>query len=239
MCVSGACNTGNPKGDLVRNNAIQKAKFPDADFYYATWDGYRDVFTGLFPHERCEYFPEVRMHYHPYLDIKSAHHVSRFYQLTADWVKKGGPDRLKWSAHHTKQILIHSRLTRKIEAKYDVIVRTRFDGFISKKANFTKYLADTHKNKRANCFSATKQKQFNELHEFNVSAENQHGSTMMDQLIIHNAGAIDHDAVELLHKEKKLHAAEYGWCQIISGNHRNHDGWVNHDRMVLDCFLCA
>ncbi len=237
VCVSGACSTGNPKGDLVRNNAIQKAKFPNADFYYATWDGFRPVFEKLFPHERCEYFPEVRMHYHPYTDIKPEDHTSRFYQSTADWINRGGDERLKWSAHHTKQILIHSWLTKKIEAGYDVIVRTRFDAFISKYANFTQHLADTNKHRRANCFAATKQNQFNQLHEFNVSPETQHGSTMLDQLIIYPAGAIDHDAVNRLHKEKKLHAAEYGWCQVINGKHRNHDGWVNHDRMVLDCFL--
>jgi hypothetical protein len=44
-----------------------------------------------------------------------------------------------------------------------------------------------------------------------------------------------------LYKEKKLHAAEFGWYQVLSqpygGIHRNHHGFVNHDKNVLDRFL--
>jgi len=236
VCVSGAFRTGNPRGDLERNNAIQKARFPDADFYYATWDGFKPEFERLFPNERCEYLQEPVMHYHPYIDIRREDHISKFYQETVDWVKKGGAKRIEWTSHHTKQILIHSWLLNKIEAEYDVIVRTRFDGFISENADFYCYLKDTHDNKRANCFGATKKQGFDKLNEFDTSSS-RHSNWMLDQLIIHNVI----DDVDSLHREKRLHAAEYGWYQAISmnhgSNHRNHDGWVNHDKNVLDDFL--
>ena len=75
VCVSGAFNTGNPKGSLEKNNDVLRAKFPTADFYYATWDMYKSKFEKIFPNKKCEYFPEVQMHYHPYLDIKEEDYI--------------------------------------------------------------------------------------------------------------------------------------------------------------------
>lgn len=240
VCVSGACVTGNPKGDIVRNDKMRRATFPGADFYYATWESYRPVFEKLFPNEHCEYFPEPEIPYHPYM-IEKTNHISPFYEATVQWIKKGGKQRLEWSKHHTKQILIHAWLLDTIKDEYDVIVRTRFDGFISKNASFEKYLEDTYVNNRANCFSATKQQKFDELNEFDSSVGKKHNNIHCDQLIIHPADAIDIDTVNLLHEKKLLHAAEFGWYQVISmphgSRHRNHDGWVNHDKRVLDKFL--
>jgi hypothetical protein len=240
VCVSGAFRTGNPKGSLVRNNEIQKIKFPDADFYYATWEGYKDEFEKVFPNEKCEYFPEPTMHYHPYKDIDKKDHVSERYEATENWMKKGGEKRLEWSSHHTKQILIHAWLTNKIKDDYDIIIRTRFDVFISKNADFTEYLEDTYTNNTINCFGATKHKKFDSINEFDSSYGARHYQWLVDQLIIHTPDALSIDNVDLLHKQKMLHAAETGWYQVLSmsskSNHRNHDGWVLHDKNVMDQF---
>jgi hypothetical protein len=60
-------------------------------------------------------------------------------------------------------------------------------------------------------------------------------------MIIHSADRFDTEMVYKLYKEKKLHAAEFGWYQVLSqpygGIHRNHHGFVNHDKNVLDRFL--
>lgn len=243
VCVSGAFNTGNPNGDLVKNNTIQKANFPDADFYYATWQSFRPEFEKLFPNKKCIYFPEHKVQYHPY-EIAKEHHLSDFYQQTANWAKKGGTERMRWTSHHTKQILIHSWLMDTIENEYDVIVRTRFDGFISKNAKFAPYLEDTFKNNRANCFGATHQEKFDQLREIKSNPNSKEGSwsvRLLDQLIIYNANALDGKVVNTLDREHLLLAAEYGWYQVISlprgSNHRNFSGWVNHDKRVLDKFL--
>ena len=243
VCVSGAFNTGNPKGDLVKNNRIQKEKFPNADFYYATWESFRPEFERLFPNEKCVYFPEHKVQYHPY-ELAKEHHLSDFYEQTANWAKKGGKARMDWTSHHTKQILIHSWLVDTIEKEYDVIVRTRFDGFISKSANFAPYLEDTFKNNRANCFGATHQEKFDRLREIRSNKNSKEGSwsvRLLDQLFIYNANAMDSNMVNTLNEEQLLLAAEYGWYQVISlphgSNHRNFSGWVNHDKRVLDKFL--
>ena len=240
VCVSGVCKGGNPNNSLIRNNTILKNKFSDADFYYATWNDYSDEFKKTFPNEICQYFTQPTMDYHPY-DIPKIYHISPFYQETVNWINKGGTKRREWSSHHTKQILIHTWLLSTIEKEYDVIVRTRFDGFIHSNANFSTYLEDTFKHHRANCFGATRKHLFDQLREVDMSPKSLHSNWILDQLIIHNSDAIDIDKVNLLHKEKRLHAAEYGWYQVISmhngSNHINHSGWVNHDKNVLDKFL--
>ncbi len=242
VCVSGIPKVKNPKSSLIRINEIQHIKFPTADFFYATWDGYKEEFEKLFPSEQCTYFPEPTMHYHPYLDIDPKDHVSKFYQQTIHWVKKSGREKIDWSSHHTKQILIHMRLIHNvIPNAYDIIVRTRYDALISKNADFTPYLEDTFINHRPNGFAATKKPSFDTINEFKRDKESMHDSWLADQLIIHNRGPLDAYDADYLHEHKQLHAAEYGWYQILSkpygSNHRSHDGWVNHERNVEGRFF--
>ncbi len=241
VCVSGSFNTKRSDGCLINNNKLIKSKFPGADFYYATWDSYKPKFEKLFPQDKCEYYSEPDMHYHPYTDIEKKNYISKYYEQTVIWVKSGNTERLQWTSHHTKQILIHSWLIDKIKEDYDIIVRARFDSFISKNADFSKYLDDTFKNNRANCFGATKWKLFDNLREMNtVKHGGKQKNWIVDQLIIHNSDAIDTNNVNLLHEQKKLHAAEYGWYQVISmphgSNHQNHSGWVNPDWSIMDEF---
>lgn len=247
VCISGALKSGNPKGQhsskrcLTNNNKIIRSKFPTADFYYATWDMYKDEFEKTFPDYLCNFFPEPQMHYHPYLDVDEKDYLSQAYKsIATGWARKGGQARTEWTSHHTKQILIHSWLISKIKDQYDIIVRARFDGFISKNADFTEYIKDTYNNKRANCFGTTKHDKFDNISPLTIHPDKAN-YWMIDQLIIHPADAIDVNEVNQLHNQKKLLAAEYGWCQVISmpygSNHRNFTGWVNPDWSILENFL--
>lgn len=239
VCVSGAFKC-NSEGGLVRYNTILKNKFPGSDFYYSTWESYQKRFESIFPGEKCTYFKEPAIHYHPYLDIEEKNYISKYYLETIKWIKQN-PERIMWSSHHTKQILIHFMLADKVKDKYDVIVRTRFDAFIHKNAQFEAYIEDTHRNKRANGFAATKQNLFDVLKEFDKGKCPKMNFWLADQLIIHPSEFINLQLVNDLTNEKKLHSAEFGWCQVLSApysfNHRSHDGWVNHDRNVIPKFL--
>lgn len=244
VCISGLCASNNPTTSLVRLNEIQREKFPDADFYYATWESQIDLFSSAFPSNRCLSYEEPIIPYHPYLDIPKTKHISKRYNSVLDFMKKDkSGNRLKWSSHHTKQILIHHWMLNDMEyTNYDVIVRTRFDAVISKNANFEPYLTDTFENGRSNCFGATKQNKFDELNEFDASPNGTHNTHMLDQMIIHPTSVVDCDLVNRLHNNHTLHAAETGWYQVLSmphgeNKHRDHDGWVNHDKNVLDKFL--
>lgn len=233
VCVSGAYHKLGQSGTEKLCNAITKLKFPDADFYYATWEQFRPAFERDFPAEHCEYFPEPKMHYHPYTDIAPRYHTCERYQKTMDFMRRSSA-RLQWSAHHTKQILIHTWLLEKIKDKYDVIVRVRFDLYLHRGADFTSYLEDTHKHNRANCFATTRPFRFPDLLEPKDQNEDNLARNkifMFDHVLIHPADAIDADSVMRLHKEKKLHPAEYGWYQIIGlphgAHHMNYVGWAN------------
>lgn len=180
------------------------------------------------------------MQYHPYLDMRREDHISSYYQATVDWVKAGGSKRIEWTSHHTKQILIHAWLSDRIRHGYDVLVRTRFDAFAYSQAEFRGYLDDTMLTRRANCFGTTMARRFDNLYD---PLDGLHASWMLDSLIIHSPDAIDRAEVDELHKSQKLHAAEFGWYQVISrphgSTHRNHSGWVNPDHTVPSEFLAG
>lgn len=240
VCVSGALRSKQGDAGLLRNYNRMKEKFPTADFYFATWNSFSSDFERLFQDEKCFYFEEPEMHYHPYLDMAKENYVSKYYQETLDWIVKEGKSKIDWSRHHTKQIIIHAWLLDKIEKECDVIVRTRFDAFIFKGADFAPYIKDTFEHKRSNAFSTTRKEKFTELYEADPKIDKMK-YWMLDQLIIHPANAINKDIIDELHRDKKLNAAEHGWYQVLSkpngSNHRNMHGWVNHDKNILDKFL--
>ena len=240
VCVSGTVKTDNPNGDLLKNNRRLIEKFPEADFYYATWDSYKDIFNKLFPNYKCSYFKEPEISYHPYFGINSKNYVSKHFPEFVKWVKKK-PFRKEWTRHHTKQILIHSMLVKSLPKHYDIIVRTRFDVFIHRSANFNEYIKDTFDRKRVNSFATTKAKMFNTLYESDMTEGSRMKNWMLDQLIIHRGDMLNHEEISKLHENKLLHPAEFGWYQVLSkpfgDNHVNHHGWVNHDKNILDKFL--
>jgi len=234
VCVSGAYQKmGTPPGTQKLCNAVTRLKFPDADFYFATWEQFRPAFEKDFPGEKCEYFKEPKMHYHPYKDIQREHHTCSRYRKTVKHMN-ATKERMRWTKHHTKQILIHTWLSDKIKDQYDVIVRVRFDLFLHKGADFTKYIQDTYENNRANCFATTMPFRFPNLLEPKDQNEDnieRNKIFMFDHVTIYPANAIDADHVMRLHEEKRLHPAEYGWYQVIalpSGiEHVNYVGWAN------------
>jgi hypothetical protein len=234
VCVSGLMS-GNY---ILRNNLVQKEKFPDADFYYATWFKEKKKFEKLFPNDECFFFEEPVMHYHPYYP---ENFNSEFFQATLKWVIKN--NKMEWTSHHTKQILIHAWLLDKIQKEYDVIVRTRFDAFIWKdsKANFKPFLEDSFKNKRTNGFAVTRRPKFKDLYESDYIGEPKMKYLILDQLIIHPRELFNTQEVNNLHITKQLLPAEHGWHQTLSAsyenNHRNWHGWVNHDKNIEEQFL--
>ena len=238
VLVSGRVNSAQDRTGLIRNNIRLKAKFPGADFYYGAWQSYKSEFDSVFPNETCEYFEEPVMRYHPY-EISNKYHINQQYRDTAKWALKA--ERKEWTSHHTKQILIHAWLLDKISKKYDIIIRTRFDAFIHRSADFSSYVTDTFENNRANGFATGRKQSFAILYEQNKPTDNKAWHWFWDQLIIHPPSFITKQVVDRLNQKKRLHPAEFGWAQVLSYpyglNHRAHKGWVNHDRNILDVFL--
>lgn len=234
VCISGLVN-GN---FLKRNNEVLKQKFPNADFYYATWLDQRGMFKKHFPNDDCFYFEPPTMDYHPYyIDDFDTNH----WRETKKWIVKN--NKTDWARHHTKQLIIHAWMLDRIEKEYDVIVRTRFDAFAwrNETANFMQFVEDSFVNQRANCFAVTKKPRFQELYESDYVANPKMRVWCLDQLVIHPRSMFNTKEVLRLHRNKSLRAAEYGWHQVISepfgNNHRNWHGWVNHEKNIEKRFL--
>ena len=64
VCVSGKVNSAYNL--IKRNNNVLKEKFPNADFYYATWEDQKEIFYRNFPNDKCFIFKEPDINYHPY-----------------------------------------------------------------------------------------------------------------------------------------------------------------------------
>lgn len=243
VLVTGQVKSGNPLGDLKKNNKRMKEKFSGADFYYGTWKQFEKDFKENFPDDNCFYFDEPKVHYHPYIDVPNDAHISHHFTDRVAWAKTLNNEKRQWTSHHTKQMLVHCMLLDEIEKlgkTYDVIVRTRFDAFIHKKADFTKFLQETYDTGLVHGFAVTRQNMFNQYYESPMEKGSKHTVYMLDQMIIHKASNIDTSSVYKLFEDKKLHAAEFGWYQILSmpyNGHKNNHGFVNHDKNVLDKFL--
>lgn len=241
VCVSGIVGTPRHISELAKYNRRLIDKFPNADFYYGAWENQRENFTSVFPNYNCKYFKEPLMHYHPYLGIKKTDYVTAHFPKFIKYIKKK-KWQIEWSLHHTKQIIIHALLVDTIPSDYDIIVRTRYDAFIHKDADFSTYIIDSYNKKRAIGFATTQKEKFNQLYPSDYVKENgRMRNWMLDQLIIHPANMLNKEYVMNLHYSSKLHPAEVGWYQILSkpfgDNHLNYHGWVNHDKNIMEKFL--
>lgn len=227
ICVSGAFHS---RGDLLESNKAMKNKFPDADFYYATWTSYKDKFEMLMPNTPCVYFEEPVVDYHPYLDIAldERFHGNDIYEKEVEYCK----DKYVTRAYNsTKQILIHHWLADLIKDKYDIIIRTRFDVTISTRAVFKWDILDTLNNQRANGF-ASYGGDLDSISMCNIGYEDDfHRRYLHDMLIIHPASFVNVDLANTLHANKKLQGGELGWYQTLGkphgSNQRSHLGWVD------------
>lgn len=230
VCVSGAVSANIDNPDFVQCNTVLKSKFPDADFYYATWDSYKDKFESLFPNEQCQYFEEPVVPYHPMVDIKQEDRLSPHFQPVLDLYTSLNV--LPWAAHHTKQILCHFWLADRIKNDYDVIVRTRYDVVFYETTRFEPFIKNAVKYQEATGF-ATPEGELKELRhrtDAEFGAKSFYNTWLYDQVIIHPASWINVDLVNTLHKEARLQAAEFGWYQVLCHPHNsrpvNFNGWV-------------
>jgi len=235
VCISGLVQSNNKHTNLIKNNLCAKRHFGQYDFYYATYHTEKDKFESTFPNEKCLYLDEPEITYHPY-ELPHYYWEANRYESTRQWIMKGGPKRLEWSSHHYKQILTHARLCDTIKDSYDVVVRLRFDSWISRYANFEQYVKDSFDTNTVFGFSATKHLMIDKIREFDSSPFGSHYQWIVDQCIIHPVKYLNLSYVEKLYKQKRLHPAEMGWWQVLSKpNHNKHrcfDGYVNHDKNV-------
>lgn len=224
ICFSGIC-----RGNVSRNieHALHHFK---GDVFFASWKGREsDIQKEGIESNNIFYVDEPEMHYHPILDVNDVL-SPKLKSIKKNMIQKRpgfGDEYYERTLNHTKQILIHKELLNHIPEEYDMIVRMRYDTFLSKKVDISKYLDRSYNHQIAIGFGtrSTRHKNIDILYEIPKLYPSQNspstlsqdwGWYIMDPLILHPRRLFSLDRVDLFHSEKKLLVAENGWYQILS-----------------------
>jgi len=239
VCLSGIC-----RGNVKRNLEHMRHQF-NYDYFFATWKGREKDIEVSLPGEKYFTAVEPKMHYHPIIDVPnllSPKLKAYMEAFKSGQYKKNMIDR---TLNHTKQILAHAFLLEKIPNEYDMIIRARYDTFISKQVNLHKFIDESYTKKQAIGFGTrnSRHSNFLEIKEIpqlypdgKKKISQDWGWYIMDPIIMHRRDMFNLDLVWKLHNEKKLLPAENGWYQILSepygDNHRCFYGGVQIEKYL-------
>ena len=225
--------------DKVRFNLeLLESGFPTAEFVLGVWEHEKEEYAPLLNEfDKVEYFEDFDIHYSPYEDNPNA---SEHYQY-----KKKLKNPNERHLHQTKQILLHDKLVQKYGADYDVIVRCRWDTWVSPLIDFTTYAKEVYNTPCVMSICVRSDYWDTVLH----IGEN-HGShypyikhrdrkgrvsevvcfdMFLDVgLILHRTEDWNSELIQRLHKDKKLLAAEFGWWQVMVDG-TEHNQWKHYD----------
>jgi len=204
---------------FIRCNTSVKKHFPDADYYYATWWSKAHLIP---PNLDCLLLKEPHIHYHPLVDVPIENLQFKQRSLRERCLKD--PEYRERTQHHTKQILGHAQQLKSIEKHYDLIVRVRYDTYLSHKVDLTKYVRESVKQNIAIGFGTRTSRHRNlfELYELpkvqpKGFADNQDWyKYLMDPMIMHPPAKFNQELCQELHDTKLLQVAENGWYQVLS-----------------------
>lgn len=214
VCYSGQC-----KGNFIKNNTSVKFHFPDADYFYSTWTEH----VALMPPIEYVTYNEPKMHYHPLVNISKSLLPTEKLKANRNMASRDA-EYYQRTLHHTKQILAHAlQLNHQVPKSYDMIVRVRYDTYLSPKVSFKKYVDDAYHKKMA-IGIGTRTSRHNNLDEI-VEIPQVHPESfddiqdwsryLMDPMILHRRDMWSSDLVFKLHEQCQLLVAENGWYQIL------------------------
>lgn len=116
-----------------------------------------------------------------------------------------------------KQILIHNHMMKNIP-KCDVVIRSRFDAFVSQKIDWKSFINESYDNDLPIGFNTVHWKEFYKYHTLRDMDKHQ-VYYINDALLIHPYDCWNCDLVDELYNDKKLKGAEEGWYQVLSEPH--------------------
>jgi len=212
VCYSGIC-----RGNWIKNNTSVKYHFPKADYFYSTWS----TQVASMPPIDYKTYVEPKMNYHPMKDVDKNLLTMK---LRQNLYLLNGKQYYDRTMNHTKQILAHAYQLRDLSEEYDMIVRIRYDTYLSPKVNFTDYLNKSYNENIAVGFGTrtSRHKHLGKLLEIDKTVPSSFDDNqdwyryLMDPMIFHPRKLFDTDMVFKYHREKKLLPAENGWYQILS-----------------------
>ena len=229
VCVSGLC-----KGKVQRNMdyASEILNIDKKHFFYSTWEGReKDCIDAKI--ENFYTFKEPTIDYHPLADIPE----SIMPQVYKTWclrkICQGNTNitlknKIK---HQTKQIFGHSYLLEKVPEEYDMIVRIRYDTYITPKLKqeLRELLKLSYSESKTIGFGTRikRHSNMNILKHVPHDVPERHGPSdrnisndwygyIMDPMIFHRRNMFNSQLVLELHDKNSLLSAERGWYQILS-----------------------
>lgn len=247
VCVSGIC-----RGNVRRNMEIVKNIFElnDKDFFYSTWKGRE---------EDCEkenikdfyVFDEPQINYHPLADVPEEVMIPTKKMWDLRERCKREPFIRDRFAKFTKQIIGHSYLLKEVPDEYDMIIRIRYDTFVSKrvKKELNDWLKESYEKNKAVGFGTrtSRHKRLDMLYSIPkiwderwryLGVSNDWGGFIMDPMIFHPRRMFNHKLMWRLHNSKSLMIAECGWYQILSkpygDNHESIYGGAQIEKYLKD-----
>ena len=234
------CISGIARPNSIRNVELVKQSF-GGDVFCATWESTVNEHSAKF---ECDLYPEPKINYNPWTDkncvcMHYKYHGYREHFLSGKYTANNK------FVHATKQILGHAYQLQNLSAKYDLIVRTRWDTYVSPAVDFTKYINESYNENKAVGF-AVRSGRHNDVHKFKEYEQIYVNETtplhysrdwawwLNDNLIIHPRSLFDCNKAFKLNEESKLLPAEFGWYQMLSvdDNHKCVYGGAAIDRYV-------
>mgnify|MGYP001156745888 FL=1 len=219
------CLSGMVRGQVPRNLQRLKRILP-YDYFFSTYTHKEeDLWWFLGMNGEYTLFDEPEMHYNPVMDPPELY-TRKLRLLKQDGERGESLGVIEKTKHHTKQILSHANLVSHIPEDYDMIIRVRYDAFISQKIDFVHYLERSLNENIAIGFG-TRTSRWIDLDKLYVvprrwpngvddTISQDWGSYLMDVMIMHPRKLLDTKHAFKLHEEKKLLPAEVGWWQLLS-----------------------
>lgn len=216
----------SPKRREQQNELLHNMQqiFTNVDMYFHTWEHMKNNVTPEY-RDKVLTCPEPEINYHPFIDTPRDPNTSKKFNKDRDIAErdfKTKPQRAAAKKRHGHlQILGYADAYSKIEKKYDLYIRTRWDLNLHKSAKFHNFFQkaidigpvgfgpmEVGKSPRPNLEEQPR--------KLNISRSDRWECYLADQLIFHSQKHFDPEYVWKLHEEKRLHPIEYGWWQVMS-----------------------
>jgi hypothetical protein len=220
VCYSGLCEAK----DWNYTSQSVKHHF-DCPTFYSTWSSVEKHM----PKVPYTVYPEPIMEYHPIADMENKLLTPKLRANKKNMAEEKpgfGPAYRLLTYNQTKPILSHAYQLEELDSSYDMIVRVRFDTYLSPKVDLNYYLHKAYEENIAIGFG-TRTSRHPELYKLEeiprvYPDRRRKGlsldwvSYLMEPLILHPRNLFKTNKVFRYHEQKLLLPAENGWYQMLS-----------------------
>ena len=220
VCISGLIgkNHNIDIKNVMRNIERNKRLLP-YPFFFSHWKGYD------FDIPKCLWVEEPEPHYHCILDIEENVDCETWNRYKNFKINRK-PGLWQTSNNWTKQMLAHHYLVKTLPSQYTTIIRLRYDSYLNSSIDFKKVVAEVETDGVPIGSSSFSWGDGLQKEDYNTLKAKRHkpkdcqyckGSFLWDHFMVHKREHLIN--VDTLYEQKKLRASEWGWWQVLAGQH--------------------